>query len=205
MATTDHKDVGVKLAAEISDQRSGQHDGGEGHIQREDRHERRRRDAPQPVVFQGAAAYAVRRVQDQCRHGRFDAVKDARYHGQGAKSDVYPRQRHQNEKRRQYKQSPRDDAAPGAVHEPADVDGELLRLGPGQQHAVVQGVQKPLFTDPAFLLDQLGVHDGDLPGRAAKTDETELEPVPERLGKTYRRGRILRGRRNNLAALRLDD
>ena len=40
--------------------------------------------------------------------------------------------------------SARDEAAARAVHQPADIDGELLRLGARQQqHAVVQRVQEP--------------------------------------------------------------
>ena len=68
-----------------------------------------------------------------------------------------------------------------SVHEPADVDGELLRLGAGQQHAVVERVQEALLADPAAPLDQLAVHDGDLSRRAAEGDEAELDPEAERL------------------------
>jgi hypothetical protein len=68
------------------------------------------------------------------------------------------------------------------VHQPADVDGELLRLGAGQEHAVVERVQEPFFGEPAAALDQLAVHDGDLARRAAETDEAELDPEAKRLG-----------------------
>jgi len=69
------------------------------------------------------------------------------------------------------------------VHHPADVGRELLRLGSGQHHAVVERVQKALLGDPAFPLDQVLVHDRDLPGRAAEADEAELEPVAKCLAK----------------------
>ena len=74
-----------------------------------------------------------------------------------------------------------DDAAPGAVHQPADVGGQLLRLRPRQQHAVVERVQVAVFRDPAPALDQLLMHHRDLPGRAAEADETQLEPILESL------------------------
>jgi hypothetical protein len=32
-------------------------------------------------------------------------------------------------------------------------------------------VQKPLLADPALLLDQLAVHDGNLPSGATEADE----------------------------------
>ena len=42
-----------------------------------------------------------------------------------------------------------DEPALGLVQQPADVDGELLRLGAGQEHAVVERVQEPRLADPA--------------------------------------------------------
>src|SRR5262249_33505365 len=85
-----------------------------------------------------------------------------------------------------------DDAAPRAVHQPADVGGELLRLGSRQHHAVVERVQEAPFRDPALLLDQLAMHDRDLAGWTAEADPAELPPVAERLGATrnLRRCRI---------------
>src|SRR3546814_5552533 len=38
----------------------------------------------------------------------------------------------------QDEQAARNDAADGPVHQPADIGGQLLRLGPRQQHAVVE-------------------------------------------------------------------
>ena len=71
-----------------------------------------------------------------------------------------------------------DDAARGPVQQPADIGGELLRLGAGQQHAVVERVQEPVLADPALLLDQDAVHDRDLPGRAAEGERGDAQPRP---------------------------
>ena len=65
------------------------------------------------------------------------------------------------------------------MEEPANIDRELLRFGSGQEHAEVERVEKTRLTDPAFLLDQLGLHDRDLPGRSAEANEPELEPEAE--------------------------
>ena len=73
-------------------------------------------------------------------------------------------------------------AAAGAVHQPADVGGELLRLGAGQEHAEVEGVQEAAVAEPAPLLDQGAVHDGDLPGGAAEGEERDARPDARRLG-----------------------
>jgi DNA-binding transcriptional MerR regulator len=44
-------------------------------------------------------------------------------------------------------------------HQPADVDGHLLGLRPGQQHAVRECVQEAAFADPAVLVDDAALHD----------------------------------------------
>ena len=75
------------------------------------------------------------------------------------------------------------DAAGRAVHQPADVGGELLRLRARQEHAVVEGMQKPALGDPALLLDQDAVHDRDLTGRAAETERGDPQPDPKGLRK----------------------
>src|SRR4030095_10433523 len=68
------------------------------------------------------------------------------------------------------------------VPQPADVDGELMRFGAGKQHAKIQRVQKTCVVDPAFFLDQLGMHHRDLPTRSAEGYEAELQPKSKRLG-----------------------
>ena len=77
------------------------------------------------------------------------------------------------------------DAAERAVHQPADIGGELLRLGAGQQHAVVERMQEPLLGDPALLLDEDAVHHRDLAGRAAEAQRRNPHPRPERLAQGH--------------------
>ena len=54
------------------------------------------------------------------------------------------------------------------MHEPANIGGQLLRLGAGQKMAVVQGVQEAVVADPLLFIDQHLVHHGYLPCRAAE-------------------------------------
>src|SRR2546430_8169239 len=68
------------------------------------------------------------------------------------------------------------------MHQPADVGRELLRLGAGENHAVIERVQEASLGDPALLLDELAMHDRDLPGRTAEADPAEFPPVAQRLG-----------------------
>ena len=44
------------------------------------------------------------------------------------------------------------------MQQPADVGGQLLGLGAGQQHAVIHGVQEPALADPPLLIDQHPLH-----------------------------------------------
>ena len=84
-----------------------------------------------------------------------------------------------------------------AVEQPADVDGQLLGLRAGQQHAVVQRVQEPALPDPAVLVDEVALHDGDLAGRAAEGLQRDREPrldgLPERHHVAGRAGPAGRG------------
>ena len=178
-----------RARADGADQRGGGDDRRERHVEGEDRDEGRRREAPHPAVLQRARADAVRGVQDDRGDRRLEAIEHAGDERHVAEAQVDPGQRDQDRERRQHEQRAGDDAAYRAVHQPAEVGGELLRLGAGQQHAVVQRVQEALLADPAPAFDELGVHDRDLPRRAAEADEAELEPEAQRLGKAHRPGR----------------
>ena len=78
----------------------------------------------------------------------------------------------------QHEQDARDETAAPTVEQPAGVDRELLRLGPGQEHAVAQRVQEPPLADPAPLVDQRALHDRDLARRAAEGLQRDQEPRP---------------------------
>ena len=79
------------------------------------------------------------------RDGRLDAVEQTSHPRDVAKRNVEPRQTNQHEQRWQHKQCTSRNAAARFVHQPTDVGGQLLRLGPWQHHAVVECVQKAFF------------------------------------------------------------
>jgi hypothetical protein len=89
------------------------------------------------------------------------------------------RERHDDDKPRQDEQHACSQAAPGSMEQPTQVGGELLRLGAGQTHAIVESVQELRFTRPLLLLDDRAVQQGDLPGRAAESQAADLEPGAE--------------------------
>ena len=178
--------------ADGADDAGCQHDVREGDLESEDGDEGRGADRPQHAVLERARADAVRGEYDNGGDRRLDAVEDARHQRHLAEHQIDPGQRHQEEHGGQHEQHAGDDAAPGPVHHPADIGGELGGLRPGQQHAIVERMQEALLRDPAPFLHQVLVHDGDLPGGAAEADEAELEPVAEGLSETHRRGGLLR-------------
>ena len=71
------------------------------------------------------------------------------------------------------------------MHQPADVGRQLLRLGPRQEHAIVERVQETALRYPFLLIDENPVHDGDLPGRSAKTQAGDAPPDAEGLAKGH--------------------
>jgi hypothetical protein len=62
------------------------------------------------------------------------------------------------------------------VEEPADVGGELLGFGAGEEEAVVEGVEEARVIDPFAAFDELAVHECDLPDGAAEAEEADFQP-----------------------------
>ncbi len=97
---------------------------------------------------------------------------------------------------------PRGQGPRRAVQQPPHVDRELVGLGPGEQHREVQRVEEARLADPPAPLDELGVHERDLAGRAPEVHEPQPHPEPQRLRERHRgeRGdRRARGRARSLA------
>ena len=65
---------------------------------------------------------------------------------------------------------------------PADPRRQLLRLGPGQQMAQVERAQERPLLDPAALIDQLMLHQRDLPGGPAEAEEADAGEDAQKIG-----------------------
>src|SRR3989344_4620712 len=50
-----------------------------------------------------------------------------------------------------------------------------------QHHAVIQGMQETALRNPALSLDQVLVHERDLPGRPPEAEKAQAKPVEESL------------------------
>lgn len=170
---------GDEAPADRASRRGTHDDRRKRHGEREDRDERSDRERHEQRMLQRARADSPRRDKHDRRHRGLDPVQHARDRRHMAEAQVDPRQRHEHDERRQHEQRARDDPAGGPVHQPADVRRELLRFGSRQHHAVVQRVQEALLLDPAAALDQIVMHDRDLPRRPTKADKAEPQPIQE--------------------------
>ena len=152
------------------------HHPGKGQLPHRQRQKGRQRQDPQQVMVQGAGAHAPSSLQHQGRDRRLEPPKHRSHRAHLAEAHIDPGQCDQDEQGGQHEQHPCRHTAPGAVHQPAQVGGQLLGLGPWQQHAVVQRVQKPPLAEPAPARDDFIVHQRDLPRGPAKADEAQAPP-----------------------------
>ena len=89
-----------------------------------------RDDDPEPRL-QGPAADPQHRLDDNGEDGRLEAEEQPGDNADVAPDHVNPAERHQRDHARHHEQNARDQAAERAVHQPADIDRKLLRLGSG--------------------------------------------------------------------------
>ena len=157
--------------------------------------ERSHGDCPHDGVLERFAADANDGGGDNREHSRFQSVKNRSDRRNVTERDINVTERPENKDGWNNKERARHDAAARLVQKPADVNGELLRFGAGQEHAEIQRMKKMRFADPLFLLHQLGVHHRDLAARSAERDKAEFQPEPERFAK---------GRRMKMSTLRGD-
>ena len=126
------------------------------------------------------AQYPAGKPPERRRHngqdGGLDAKEYRRHRHRLLIRDIKHAERKDDQRPGQDEQHPGDHTAPHPVEQPSEIDGELLRFGPGKQHAEIQRMQEPLLADPFQLLDEQAVHYGDLPGRATKAEKADFQP-----------------------------
>jgi hypothetical protein len=157
------------------------HDRRERNPEEEDGHERQDGENDAKAVLERPPADANHGLHHHSHHRRLEAVEHRIHQARFVKSGVQDGKPKNGNEAGQDEEDAGDHAAERPVEQPADVDGELLRLGAREEHAVVEGVEEALLADPALLLHQRPVHDGDLPRRPAKGEERHLRPDPDGL------------------------
>ncbi len=148
----------------------------EGDMEQRQRGEGEDRDGPGDPGLQRARADAQQSLDDQSDDGAFDAIEDALHPIEIGMEGIERAEGQHDRRAGQDEQKPGDEASLHAVGQPAGICGELLRLGPRQEHAEIQRVQVAHLAEPAFLLNDDAVHQGDLrrrPAEAQKADARE--------------------------------
>src|ERR1700730_4780558 len=143
-------------------------------MKKENRDERESGERPHDFVSERFAPDANNRDGDNGHNGRLQSVEDRGDRRDIAERGVNITQRPKNKDRRNDKKRSGNDAAPGSVQEPANINRELLRFGAGKQHAKIERMKETRLADPLLFLDQLRLHDRDLAGGSAKRDESEF-------------------------------
>ena len=171
-------------APEKTDQRCAEDNDGKRHGEKEYADESSRREDEHRVVLQRALADPDDSLQNDREDCGLETEKERNDHRHIAVGGINVAECHDGDDARHDEQAAGNDPAERAVHQPADIGSELLRLRSGQQHAVVEGVQESRFRHPVFLLDQDSMHDRDLSGGAAEAEACDPQPhlhgIPER-------------------------
>ncbi len=105
------------------------------------------------------------------------------HHRHISEDHVHPGDDEHEQSPGQHKQSARHHPAPGAVQQSAGVDGQLLGFRSGKEHTVIERMQETPVADPPPFLHQFRVHQPDLPGGTAKTEQADLHPDFQALSK----------------------
>ena len=166
--------------ADSADHACAQDNQGERHLENEDRQEGRHGDPDHQAVLQRSSADADDSVDDDRQHRGLQAEEHARRQLELARPYIGQAEAEHDDRAGEDEQNPGDQSAHRPVQQPAQIDGELLRLRSRKEHAVVEGVQEPLFADPALLVDHEAVHQRDLPRRPAEAEASHLEPEARR-------------------------
>ncbi|MCY1235517.1 hypothetical protein D9M72_481360 [compost metagenome] len=183
VSTANTKERRTGASADIAKHAGCQDDQREGNAEEENGDEGGGRNADHHSVLECSAANAEDSLDDHREYGGLQAEEEAFDDGDIAEGGVDVAEAEDRQETRQNKEKSGNEAAGGPVQEPADVDGELLRLGSGQQHAVVQRMQEAMLADPALLIDKDAMHHRDLSGRATEAEGRNACPNPDGFAK----------------------
>ena len=159
----------------------GQHDPERGARQRRD--QRNGGDPEQRPVDEDVAADPVHSPDDHCQHGQLHAQQGTGEEPRTCdEADVNPSAGQGQQEPRQHEPKPRQQPAPAAPRDHAQVDAQFVRFGSRQHlHHGKEAVEARRF-DPAFLLDQGLTNHRDLRHRAAERLNTKSQEPQEQCG-----------------------
>jgi hypothetical protein len=176
----DDKNGRAGAGADKADHSRHQHNQRERQVAEKNRDKGKCCERDHCAAFQCPAADPVNRVQHDRQHRSLQPEKRGGDDRHLAERGVDQAQRHDGDDAGDDEQPAGDDRARPAMHQPADIGSELLRLGTGQQHAVAQRVEEPGLADPVLFVDDDAVHHRDLSGWAAEGQRGDAQPDAQR-------------------------
>src|SRR5947209_5892401 len=180
----------TRAARDEANQARRKDDKRKGNAEEEDCNEGSRRQSTQGIVLERSRADPHDRLRDDREYGSLQPEKQTFDCRHVAEQYVDVAERQYGDETRQHEETASDQAAARLMEKPADIDCKLLRFRPRQQHAVVQCVQKSLLTDPALLVYEDAVHDGDLSGRATERQGGDARPDADRVAERDGHARV---------------
>jgi len=159
----------------------GGDDHGKGHAQEEDRDERGAGHGLEDAGLEGPPADPEDGLDDHGHHRRLQPEEQAGDERRIPIGGVEDGEGQDGEEAREHEENAGRETSEGPVEQPSDVGRELLCLGTGQQHAIVEGMEETALAHPPLLLDQDAVHDRDLAGRPSEALEGDQRPDPQSL------------------------
>ena len=145
----------------------------------------RRGDGDVVRSAQRASCDTEKRLDDDHEDGCLDAEKGRFHHRDFAVIGVADAEPEHDQGAGEHEQKAGGETAERAVKPPADIGGELHRLGTGKKHAKVQRMQEALFRDPPPLIDEQPMHQRDLTRGSAEGQDADPAPHRERFGKAW--------------------
>ena len=147
-------------------------------------------------MVQGAPAHAPGRLQHDRQHRWFERPEHCHQQRQLAKKHIDAGKGDQQQHRGGQEQAAGDQSTGDAMHQPAQIGGQLDGLWARQHHAVIERMEITPLREPVAPLHQLAMHQGDLTRWATKAHQAQLQPEAARIGQAHgllqRLPRILR-------------
>ncbi|MPM47336.1 hypothetical protein SDC9_94045 [bioreactor metagenome] len=169
-----------QFATDETDDCSRNDDERKRNIERKNGEKRSSCNSPMPAALQRPRTHSVGCLCHKRRYSGLDAIENARNDRHVAVGHIQPGQSNDDEQRWQDKKNPCKNSAPCPVQQPPQIGCKLLSLWPGQQHAVVKGVEKSLLGNPSAAVYKLLMHECNLTCGTTKADESKLQPETQR-------------------------
>src|SRR5215469_2051768 len=163
-------------------------DGHEGQVEEKSPDKRQSRERNHQPGSEHLPSDSNRRLEHDDQDGWLESIKQHLADRGITAADVSIAQRHHADHGRQDDEATCEHAAQRAVHDPADIGREQLRVGAGQRQAIVQSIEKPVSGDPALFLNEDAVHGGELDGGTSEAQQGNARPDAERLAQGRRIG-----------------